>query len=224
MRKPDSSERTALSANTQTLPALAMSAPATSGPTMRDRFIATPLRASADASCSRGTSSGTIAENTGQRSARPMPLANTSTSSSGDVMRSSAVTAQSAMAVAASQNCVAISQRRRSRMSASAPLGKPSRNTGRVDADCTSATQIGVLVSVVIVQAAATSVIHMHRLAVSQVLQSRRKTGMLSGSSAVTERSDAALREGRGVVSGGVVDMGAVDAGRRWSRRCTATR
>jgi hypothetical protein len=148
-----------------------------SGPTMRDRFIATPLRASADASCSLGTSSGTIAENTGQRSARPMPLANTSTSSSGDVMRPSAVTAQSAMAVAASQNCVAISQRRRSRMSASAPLGKPSRNTGKVDADCTSATQIGVLVSVVIVQAAATSVIHMHRLAVSQVLQSRRKTG-----------------------------------------------
>ena len=81
-------------------------------------------------------------------------------------------------------------------MSASAPLGSPSRNTGRVDADWTSATQIGVLVSVVIVQAAATSVIHMHRLAVSQVLQSRRKTGTLSGSSAVTERSDAARLEG----------------------------
>ena len=42
----------------------------------------------------------------------------------------------------------------------------PSRNTGRVEADCTSATQIGVLVSVVIVHAAATSFIHMHRLAV----------------------------------------------------------
>ena len=86
MSKPDSSESTALSANTQTLPALAMSAPATSGPTMRERFIATPLRASAEASCSLGTSSGTIAENTGQRSARPMPLAKTSTSSNGAVM------------------------------------------------------------------------------------------------------------------------------------------
>jgi len=96
-------------------------------------------------------------------------------------------------------------------MSARAPLGRPSRNTGKVDADWTSATQIGVLVSVVIVQAAATSVIHMQRLAVSQVLQSRRKTGTLSGSSAVTERSDARRRERIGVVvSGGVDDMGRV--------------
>jgi hypothetical protein len=75
-------------------------------------------------------------------------------------------------------------------MSANAPLGKPSRKTGKVDADWTSATQIGVLVSVVIVHADATSVIHMQRLAVSHVLQSRRKTGTLSGSSAVTERSE----------------------------------
>ena len=35
-------------------------------------------------------------------------------------------------------------------------------------------------------------------------------TGILSGSRAVTERSDTALRDGSGVVSGGVVDMGAV--------------
>ena len=72
-----------LSANTQTLPALAISAPATSGPTMRERFMATPLRASAAASCVRGTRSGTIAANTGQRIARPMPLMNTSVSSNG---------------------------------------------------------------------------------------------------------------------------------------------
>jgi len=65
-----------------------------------------------------------------------------------------------------------------------------------------------VLVSVVIVQAAATSVIHMHRLAVSQVLQSRRKTGLLSGASAVTERSDTARLERFGVSSGGVGGMG----------------
>jgi hypothetical protein len=91
-------------------------------------------------------------------------------------------------------------------MSASAPLGKPSRNTGSVEADCTSATQIGVLVSVVMVQAAATSVIHMHRFAVSQVLHSSRKTGTLKGSSAVIERSDAVRRDGIGV-SSGVVDV-----------------
>ena len=107
-----------------------------------------------------------------------MPLTNTNTSSQGAVIIPEAVAAHRAIAVAASQNWVATSQRRRSSMSASAPLGKPSRNTGRVEADWTSATQIGVLVSVVIVHAAATSFIHMHRLAVSQVLQSRRKTGM----------------------------------------------
>jgi hypothetical protein len=51
----------------------------------------------------------------------------------------------------------------------------------------------------------------MHRLAASQVLQSRRKTGTLNGASAVTERSEAALREGSRVVSGGGVDMGSMD-------------
>src|SRR5215207_6390488 len=87
-------------------------------------------------------------------------------------------------------------------MPASAPLGSPSRNTGRVEADWTSATQIGLVVSVVIVQAAATSLIHMHRLAVSQVLQSRRNTGTPSGWSAVNERI-AGLPGGDGAGSGG---------------------
>ena len=198
--RPEITQSSALRANTQTLPALAMSAPATSGPTMRERFIATPFRASAEASWARGTRSGTIAENTGQRRARPMPLRKTREQQRrGHEAR--AVTAQSASAVAASQNWVNISQRRRSRMSASAPLGRPSRNTGRVEADCTSATQIGVVVSVVMVQAAATSLIHMHRLATSQVLQSRRNTGTPSGWRAVTERR--AARRGGGAASSG---------------------
>ena len=40
---------------------LAISAPATTGPTMRDVFIAMPLSAIAVASSERGTSSGKIA-------------------------------------------------------------------------------------------------------------------------------------------------------------------
>jgi hypothetical protein len=48
----------ALSTNTQALPALAISAPATSGPMMRDAFMDTPLSASAAGSWMRGTSSG----------------------------------------------------------------------------------------------------------------------------------------------------------------------
>src|SRR6218665_1639485 len=72
-------------------------------------------------------------------------------------------------------------------MSASAPLGRPSKNTGSVDADCTSATRIGELVSVVISQAAATSFIHMQVLAVTQVSHNMRNTGIVSGASAVID-------------------------------------
>ena len=76
-------------------------------------------------------------------------------------------------------------------MSASAPLGRPSRNTGRVEADCTSATITGEVVSEVIIHAAATSFIHMQVLAATQVIHSRRKVGAVSGSSAAHERGGA---------------------------------
>src|SRR5690606_35553018 len=67
---------------------------------------------------------------------------------------------------------------------ASAPLGSPSRNTGSVDAVCTSATSTGEVVSVVISQAVATSFIHMQVLAASQVSHSMRNTGTASGAKA----------------------------------------
>ena len=41
---------------------------------MREAFMATPFRARAAGSCGRLTSSGTMAANTGQRMASPMPL------------------------------------------------------------------------------------------------------------------------------------------------------
>jgi hypothetical protein len=81
-------------------------------------------------------------------------------------------------------------------MSASAPLGRPSRNTGSVDAVCTSATQIGVAVSDVIIQAAATSFIHMLMLAISQVIHSMRKTGSLNGASGDRSAPCAGARRG----------------------------
>ena len=46
-----------------------------------------------------------------------------------------------------------------------APLGRPNRNTGSVEAAVTRATITGLVVSVVISQAAATSFIHMVMLA-----------------------------------------------------------
>ncbi|MPN02338.1 hypothetical protein SDC9_149554 [bioreactor metagenome] len=53
--------------------------------------------------------------------------------------------------------------------------------TGRVEADCTSATSTGEVVSDVISQAVATSFIHMQILAVIQIIHSMRKVGVASG-------------------------------------------
>src|SRR5204862_6822755 len=68
-----------------------------------------------------------------------------------------------------------------SRMSAIAPLGTPSRNTGAVETDCTSATITSDTDSEVISHAAATSFIHMQALAVTHPPHSMRNTGCASG-------------------------------------------
>src|SRR3712207_6193743 len=85
-------------------------------------------------------------------------------------------------------------------MSARAPLGRPSRNTGRVDAVCTSATQIGEAVIDVIIHAAATSFIHMQILDISHVSHSMRNTGRFRGSRAANVVEAGAL--GGGVSAG----------------------
>ena len=88
------------------MPALAISAPATSGPTMREAFIEMPFSASAAGNWLRGTSSGTMAENTGQRIASPTPLAKVSASSKVGVMPPDSTAMQSSVATPATQNCV----------------------------------------------------------------------------------------------------------------------
>ena len=106
MTKPAMIDSTAFSTNTYSVPALAIKAPATSGPTMRDAFMEMPFKANAAGSCERGTSSGTMAENTGQRMARPMPLANVRAKSSGGVMTPEITVRHSSVATPAIQNCV----------------------------------------------------------------------------------------------------------------------
>ena len=160
-----------------------MMAPATSGPTMREPLLAMPLRASPCGSSGRGSTSGKMAAKTGQRMAMPMPLAKVSSSSSGAVITSSSTAAQMTEAMPATQNWVSIRKRRRSTMSASAPLGRASRNTGRAEAACTRATHSGVGASDVISHAAATSFIHMLVLAVNQTSHSIRYTGSRKGPS-----------------------------------------
>lgn len=87
-------DATALSASTAWLPSAAISAPASTGPTMRDTFIAIAFIASAALGWLRGTSSGTSAANTGQRSGRPMPSAKVGTSGSVGFMLPASSTVQ----------------------------------------------------------------------------------------------------------------------------------
>ena len=179
--------------NTYSLPRLAISAPATSGPTMREAFIEMPFSASAAGNCARGTKSGTMAANTGQRSARPMPLAKVSASSKAGLITFIKIAAHNNSATPVTQICVNSKKRLRFKISASAPLGKPKRNTGKVEAVCTSATQMGMVVIELIIHAAATSFIHMQTLAVSQVNQSMRNTGTCRGA-----RAEGVAGEGEG--------------------------
>ena len=81
-------------------------------------------------------------------------------------------------------------------MSASAPLGSASSSTGKVEADCTSATSTGEVVSEVISQAAATSFIHMQMLAAIQIIHSMRKVGVASGAQTPGAAAGAELAEG----------------------------
>ena len=105
-------------------------------------------------------------------------------SSNGGVIASANATMQVIKPTPATHTWVNRSRRRRSTISASAPLGRPNRNTGSEAAVATSATITGEVVSVVISHAAATSFIHMQMFAVTQTPQSMRNTGLSSGEGA----------------------------------------
>src|SRR2546428_3391686 len=71
--------------------------------------------------------------------------------------------------------------RRRSRMSARAPAGRASRNSGRVVAACTSETMSGDGASNVINHAAAESCIHVPMLETTSAIHSARNSGRRNG-------------------------------------------
>jgi hypothetical protein len=66
-------------------------------------------------------------------------------------------------------------------MSANAPLGRPSRNTGSVDAVCTIATITGLVVSEVMTHAAVTSFIHIAMFAAKVASHRLRNTTVRNG-------------------------------------------
>ncbi len=84
-------------------------------------------------------------------------------------------------------------------MSASAPLGRPSRNTGKVEAVCTIATITGLVVSEVITQAAVTSFIHIAMLAAKLASHRLRNTAPRNGAKvglANSARGSLGMRRG----------------------------
>ncbi len=98
---------TVLSTKTAAGLTAASSAPASTGPMTRDRFIAMPFSASACGSSWRLTTCGTMAANTGQRIARPMPLLKVNSSSSGAFSRPDSDSAASTRALSDTHSCVA---------------------------------------------------------------------------------------------------------------------
>src|SRR5215470_1280662 len=133
----------ALIQNGAASPATPMMMPASAGPTARLMLIPTLLSATAGGSSSRGTSCGTIACHAGAISAAPAPTRNVKARSSAGVTSPRPTTSANPAVSRVSATCTAISRRRRSRMSASAPAGSPRRKIGSVVATWTRATVSG---------------------------------------------------------------------------------
>ena len=127
-------DKTMFNAKTYSVPALAMRAPATSGPIIREAFIAIPFKARAAGNCSRLTKSGIMAAKTGQRIAKPIPFIKVSTKSNSALKDPTKVKKHNKAATPANQICVITKYFFRLTISARAPLGKPIKKTGRLDA------------------------------------------------------------------------------------------
>src|SRR6266545_7731801 len=155
--------------------------PPTAGPVARARLNPALLSATAVGSSRRGTSSGTIACQAGALSAPPRPIRNVSVSRIAGVIKPSMVSTPSSTATASIQVCVRMTSQRRSTISAIAPAGKPTKNSGRFDIVVSSATGTGELVSDVMSQAAATPCMSEPMFEARAASQSARKTGRASG-------------------------------------------
>ena len=138
-RKPNES---ALRANTAATSMLAISTPATAGPTARARFMLMPPSAEAAGSWERGTSSGIRACQAGMVRVWAQPSRNVNVSSSAGVVLPAAVRAARAPAMSSAAVCTAMMSRRRSNTSANTPAGRARKNTGDMLAVWTRATRV----------------------------------------------------------------------------------
>src|SRR5882672_9802868 len=175
------STETALMTKTGPGPPATMIRPASAGPIARAMLIATLPSPMAAGNSSRGTVSGMMACHAGRSMALPAPMASVITSSIQGWMTPVIVSTPSKPVVRNHHTCAMSRIRRRSKMSASAPAGSASRNSGSVVAACTSETMSGEGASSVISHAAAESCIQVPMLEATSAIQRARNSGRRRG-------------------------------------------
>jgi hypothetical protein len=138
----------------------------------------------------RGSSSAGIETQAGVFKDAAIPIAKASAISILGVAQPPKVTAASTPVTTTSAHCVAISSRRRSRTSASAPAGRLRRKKGVLDAVVSSATASGDAARLVISQPWATSVMNEPICETSDAVHNHRNSGWRRGAQA-----DSSCRE-----------------------------
>ena len=137
-------------------PTAATMTPPSAGPTALATLKPAEFRATAEACCLAGTNSGVIACHAGSFITAPKPSRNVNSSSIHGPTRLVRVMMPRVAEASTIHPWVSNRKRRRSTMSASAPAGRITRNTGRAAAACTSPIINGFMVICVISQPAPT--------------------------------------------------------------------
>jgi hypothetical protein len=155
--------------------------PPTAGPIARAMLNAALFNAIASGNSSRGTISGTIACQVGPFMAAPRLSKKVNSSSDHAPIQPVMVNTLRMMAATSIQPAQKSSSRRRSRMSAVAPAGKPSSSTGKLAAVCIRAMSNGEAVSAVISQVPAVSCIQLPVFETTDASKRSRKSRRRNG-------------------------------------------
>ena len=150
----------------------------------------------------------------------PSPSKNVKPSNIHGVTTWSSVSTPNAPEASTIQPCVISIKRRRSTMSARAPAGRITRNTGNATAACTSPTINGDMVSMVIIQPAPTACIHVPMYEMMAAIHRARNRGSRNGAHAEPPCSLGTLEEsGGGVFTISAILDGTLQNRRAWSKR-----
>jgi len=137
-------------------PTAATRTPPSAGPTALATLKPAEFSATAEACCLAGTNSGVIACHAGSFITAPRPSRKVNNSSTHGPTQLVRVIMPSVPEARTIHPCVSSRNRRRSTMSASAPAGRITKNTGNAPAACTSPIIRGFVVIRVISQPAPT--------------------------------------------------------------------